>query len=104
MEALLLLVAIVGIIGFGALWLYDVSHPNEGGGWRIAWAFALWPLHLVRLTFRGVRYALESADVSLPAVFGPRRVRQPESVELVKRKTVNPSRPDGAEHGSWPLM
>ena len=42
--------------------------------------------------------------MSLPAIFGPRRVRNPESVELVKRQMVTPARPAGAKHGSWPIL
>ena len=104
MEGLLILAAIIGAVGVGAFLLYDVSHQHQGGGWGIIWRVAILPVTILASLFKGGRYALESADVSLPAIFGPRRVRNPESVELVKRKTVNPSRPDGAEHGSWPLM
>lgn len=38
-------------------------------------------------------------------LFGPRRVRRPESAELVERKIVSPNAdPRGAEHGSWPFL
>ena len=104
MDSLLIICVILGVAGVGAAWLYDVSHQDTGGGWRLMWSFAMLPFTLVGLVFRGARYGLESADVSLPAVFGPRRVRNPESVELVKRKTANPARPAGASHGSWPIM
>ena len=59
MESLLMICAVVGAIGVGAVWLYDATHQQEGGGWRLVWVTATLPFLLVGLLFRGARYGLE---------------------------------------------
>lgn len=95
----LLVVAVLG-------WLIRRFDPEFSDWTLFRWSFKLLvlPFLLLRLLFSGGRYALEATGVSLPAIFGPRRTRNPQSVELVARKRADPSKPAGAEHGSWPLM
>lgn len=104
MEGLLLIVALLGGLGVAFYALYDWSHQSEDGGRRLVWAVATLPLRLVGLLFRGGRGALESSGVALPSIFGPPRSRDPQKHQFVKRKTADPMRPGGAEHGSWPYM
>jgi hypothetical protein len=97
--------AVLFAAGLGAAWLYDKANPDQRAGWKLAWWMFLLPVWVFRAAFSGSRWALASADVPLPALWGPRRVRRPESVELVPRQAADPSRyAGGARHGSWEVL
>ena len=104
MEELLTFAAVTGAAGLGAVALYDKAYPERRIWARIGWLVLTWPWQLAWAAAKGGVSALQAGGVEMPSIFGPPKVRHPETHELVKRQTADPTRPAGAEHGSWPIL